>query len=200
MLKSNPRIVEEPKFFPTPADFRTWLASNHDKEEVLWVGYYKKATKIPSITWPESVDEALCYGWIDGLRKSIDDKSYKIRFTPRRPNSNWSAVNIKRVAELKKTGMMKAAGLEAYAKKTAEKSRIYSYEQAQAALDPSYEAKIKANSKAWAFFENLAPSYKKASIRWVMSAKREETRLRRLGILIESSAEEQKIPQLRRSK
>ena len=89
-----------PKFFPTPADFRKWLAENHDKEQALWVGFYKKATKIPSITWSESVDQALCYGWIDGIRKSIDEKSYKIRFTPRRPKSIWSAVNIKKIAEL----------------------------------------------------------------------------------------------------
>lgn len=190
----------EPKFFPKPSDFRSWLEANYDQEDVLWVGYYKKATKLPSITWPESVDEALCYGWIDGLRKSIDEKSYKIRFTPRRPNSNWSAVNIKRVAELKKMGLMQASGLAAYAKKKEEKSGIYSYEQAEAAFDPAYRAKIKANPKAWAFFEKLAPSYKKASIQWVLSAKREETRLRRLGILIESSEEGLKIPQLRRYK
>ena len=189
----------EPTFFPTPEDFRKWLKDNHDKEEVLWVGYYKKATGIPSMTWPESVDQALCYGWIDGLRKSVDEKRYKIRFTPRRPTSVWSAVNIKKMEELTQAGLMQPAGLAIYAKRKDKKSRGYSYEQNEVELAPEYESKIKENVTAWTFFENLAPSYKKASIRWVMSAKREETRLRRLRILIESSEEQQKIPQLRRS-
>lgn len=189
----------EPKFFPTPADFREWLDEHHEKEDVLWVGYYKKATGIASITWPESVDEALCYGWIDGLRKTVDEQRYKIRFTPRRPNSIWSAVNIGRVEALTQLGLMQPAGLAAYAKRKDKKSKVYSYEQEKVVLDPAYKAKIKENPKAWEYYKKLAPSYKKASIRWVMSAKREETRLKRLNILIESSEDQQKIPQLRRS-
>lgn len=144
------------------------------------------------------MDQALCYGWIDGLRKSVDDQRYKIRFTPRRPDSNWSAVNIKKMKELTEKGLMQPAGLAIYEKRTENKSEVYSYEQKKVKLDPAFEAKIKANPKAWAFYEALAPSYKKASIRWVMSAKRAETRQRRLKILIQSSEEQQKIPQLRR--
>lgn len=189
----------EPIFFSTPEDFRKWLEKHHEKEELLWVGYYKKATGIPSMTWSESVDQALCFGWIDGLRKSVDNKRYKIRFTPRRPTSNWSAVNIKKMEALTKAGLMRPEGLAAYAKRKAEKSKIYSYEQDEVVLDPAYKSKIKAHPKAWQYFDQLAPSYKKASIRWVMSAKREETRLRRLRILIESSEGQQKIPQLRPS-
>ena len=190
----------EPTFFKKPSEFRKWLDKNHDREKELWVGFYKKASKIPSITWPESVDEALCYGWIDGIRKSIDDVSYKIRFTPRRPTSIWSAVNIERMEELKSLGLVKAPGLAAFDERQVERSKIYTYERANVVLDQEYEKKIKANKKAWAFFEALAPSYKKNSIHWVMSAKKEETRLRRLEILIKSSEEGQKIPQLRKKK
>lgn len=188
----------EPIFFPTPEDFRKWLHKNHDKEEVLWVGYYKKATKIPSMTWPQSVEQALCYGWIDGLRKSIDEKSYKIRFTPRRPKSHWSQVNLKMVDELIKNGKMQAAGLAAYEKRDLTKEKLFSYERETAQLKEEYIDQIKSNPKAWDFFKDLAPGYKKQTVHWVMQAKREETRQRRLKILIESSAEGKKIPQLRR--
>ena len=163
------------------------------------MGYYKKSTKKPSITWPESVDQALCYGWIDGLRKSIDEESYKIRFTPRKPTSNWSAVNIDRIEFLTKEGLMKPAGIEAWNKRLENKSKVYSYEQQKKAkLLPEYEAQIKANPEAWEFFSNLAPSYKAQTIHWIMSAKREETRQKRLDITIESSAQGLKIPQIRR--
>lgn len=187
-------------FFSTPAEFYEWLNENHASVTELWVGYYKKATGIPSMTWPDSVDQALCFGWIDGIRKSIDDKSYKIRFTPRRPKSIWSAVNIKKVEALTKAGLMMPAGLAAYDKKTAELSKIYSYERANIQLAPAYLAELKANQQAWDFFEKLAPSYKKNSIFWVMRAKREETRLRRLAILIQSCDEGMKIPLLRSKK
>ena len=190
----------EPKFFPTPEDLRQWLAENHEKLDEQWIGFYKKSTGIPSITWPESVDQALCYGWIDGLRKSIDGKSYKIRFTPRRPKSTWSAVNIKRIAELKEMGLMQAPGLAAFERRTEKNSEIYSYERDKMKLDPAYEAKIRENEKAWAFWQKLAPSYKKSTTHWVMSAKQEATRQRRLGILIQSSEEGLKIPLLRRKK
>lgn len=188
-----------PLFFPRPEDFRQWLEENHRSEDELWVGYYKKHTGIASITWPESVDQALCFGWIDGLRKSVDDKSYKIRFTPRRPNSIWSAVNIARVKELTREGLMQPAGLEAYAKLKKNKAQIYSYEQKEKAKLPAeYEAMIRDNAKAWKFFNNLAPSYRKNTVYWIISAKREETRKKRMKILIESSEKGLKIPHLRR--
>lgn len=185
----------EAKFFASQSEFRDWLSKNHDKVDELWVGYYKKATGIASITWPESVDEALCHGWIDGLRKSIDKKRYRIRFTPRRPHSNWSDVNVKRVAELKKLGKMKPAGLRAFENRK-QRTTPYSYERDDVALSKEFEEELRSNDKAWAYFHALAPSYKKMSIHWVMSAKREETRRRRLGILIDSSAKGEKIPPL----
>ena len=188
----------EPKFFPTPGDFRQWLTENHESEQELWVGYYKKATGKPSLTWPESVEQALCYGWIDGLRKSIDEEAYKIRFTPRRPNSIWSAINLKMVERLKKEGLMQPAGLAAYKRRSEKRSEVYSFEQGNVKLAPEYEQQLKANPKAWEFFQSLPPSVKKPSVWWVMSAKQESTRQRRLGILIECSATGQRIPQLRR--
>ncbi len=190
-----------PHFFPISADFRQWLEKHHETEKELIVGFYKKATKIPSMTWSESVDEAICFGWIDGIRKSIDDKSYTIRFTPRRPNSIWSAVNLKKIEELTQKGLMKPAGIAIFEKRKEGKSKIYAYEQKQQMkLDAAYEAQIKANKKAWAYFDALAPSYKKATIWWIMSAKREETRGRRLKVTITSSEDGLKIPHLRKRK
>lgn len=191
------KLKTKPKFFKTPNDLRKWFEKNHNKSDEQWIGYYKKHTGKQSITWSESVDQAICFGWIDGLRKSIDDESYMIRFTPRKPDSNWSAVNIKKVEKLEKLGLMKREGLEAYKKKKANKSKVYSYEQKEVSLEKKYEEIFKKNKKAWNFFtKKLAPSYKKVSTRWVMSAKREETRMNRLKILIDSSAKEEKIPQL----
>lgn len=188
-------------FFRTQADFRQWLEKYHETETELFVGFYKKASKIPSITWSESVDEAICFGWIDGVRKSIDDKSYMIRFTPRRPNSIWSAVNLKKIEELTQKGLMKPAGIAIFKKRKEGKSKVYAYEQKQnVKLDIVYEKEIKANEKAWAYFEVLAPSYKKATIWWIMSAKQEKTRLKRLNITIESAAAGLKIPHLRKRK
>jgi uncharacterized protein YdeI (YjbR/CyaY-like superfamily) len=189
----------EVKFFATPKEFNDWLANNHDKLSEQWIGFYKMKTGIPSITWSQSVDEALCYGWIDGLRKSIDEKSYKIRFTPRRPKSIWSAVNIKKIAELTKLGKMKPAGIEAFKKLDKKKAKVYSFERKNIVLDEAFEQKIKANKKAWNFFQTLPLSAKKPSIHWVMSAKREDTKLRRLNILIESSEQDLRIPLLRRN-
>jgi len=183
-------------FFPKRSDFRKWLENNHDKVKELWVGYYKKNSEKPSITYPESLDEALCFGWIDGLRKSIDEISYKIRFTPRKATSNWSAVNIKKVEELIEHGLMRETGLRVFEKRTEKKSSNYSYEQKIVELKKEYLEKIKANKNAWDFFNSLPPSAKKLSILWIMSAKKEETQLRRLGILIESSEKGEKIPPL----
>jgi uncharacterized protein YdeI (YjbR/CyaY-like superfamily) len=188
------------KFFATPDEFRQWLEKNHKDFSEQWVGFYKVKSGLPSITWSQSVDEALCYGWIDGLRKSIDEKSYKIRFTPRKPKSIWSAVNIQKIAELTKLGKMKPAGMEAFKKLEAKKSKVYSFEQENISLDIAFEKEIKANKKAWAYFQALPPSAKKPSIHWVMSAKREDTQLRRLETLIQCSEEGLRIPLLRRSK
>ncbi|MEQ9423998.1 MAG: YdeI/OmpD-associated family protein [Cyclobacteriaceae bacterium] len=187
----------EPKFFATGKDFRKWLSKNFDKLDEQWIGYYKKATKKPSITWPESVDVALCFGWIDGLRKKIDEEAYMIRFTPRKPNSHWSVVNLKRVKELKKEGLMEKSGLAAYAKRKESRTAKASYEQKNVKLAPEYLSKLKADKKAWGYFDAKAPSYKKQCIWWVMSAKQEATRVRRLEQLIESSGKEEVIPLLR---
>ncbi len=184
-------------FFPTPNDFRKWLAANHEQATELWVGYYKKATGKPSITWPESVDQALCYGWIDGLRKTIDEESYRIRFTPRRPTSHWSDVNIKRVKVLTKEGQMQPAGLEAFKKRDAKKSRQASHEQKVVNFNPAYEKELKSNAKAWEYFINKAPSYQKQCRHWIMSAKQQQTQLRRLQTLIDSSASGEVIPPFR---
>ena len=177
----------KPTFFPSPADFRRWLQKNHAKAQELWVGFHKKGTGRPSITWPESVDEALCFGWIDGVRYRIDEISYRIRFTPRKPKSVWSNLNVKRVAVLKKLGRMTPAGLAAFAKADPKKSGIYAYERRNATLGAAHEKRFKANKKAWTFFEAQAPWYRRTTTYWVVSAKREETRLRRLATLIAGS-------------
>jgi uncharacterized protein YdeI (YjbR/CyaY-like superfamily) len=186
----------EVRFFETGADLREWLAANHDTADELWVGMYRKATGRPSITWPEVVDEVLCYGWIDGIRRSIDDTSYTNRITPRRKGSNWSAINIRRVGELEAEGRMTDAGRRAFALRDEAKSRIYSYEREAAAFDGEVEASFRANDVAWSWFKRAAPSYRKAATYWVTSAKRPETRERRLAILIEHSAEGRQVPPL----
>ncbi|MCC6612458.1 MAG: YdeI/OmpD-associated family protein [Anaerolineae bacterium] len=189
----------EPIFFETPADFRAWLEANHDSAADLWVGFYKKGTGRPSITWPESVDQALCFGWIDGIRKSHDGDSYKIRFTPRRARSTWSAVNIARVQELGARGLMHPAGLKAFEARTDDNSGIYSHEQrGTVELEDAFIAQFKANARAWAYFQSQAAWYQKAAIHWVMSAKQETTRQRRLAQLIESSAQQDTVPPLTR--
>ena len=187
------------KFFKTPADWRKWLERNHDKVEELWVGFYKKDSGKPSLTWPESVDGALCFGWIDGVRKRIDEISYKIRFTPRRPKSIWSAINLKRVEELTKLGLMHESGLKIFQARDPKKSGQYSFEQEKPQqLDEAYEKKLRANKRAWKFFQAQPPWYQRTSSFWVMSAKQEETRLRRLAILIDDSAHERSIAPLQR--
>ncbi|MEQ8364124.1 MAG: YdeI/OmpD-associated family protein [Cyclobacteriaceae bacterium] len=190
----------KPKFFSKPINFRNWLEKNHSTKTELLVGFHKKDSGKPSITWPESVDEALCFGWIDGIRKSLNEESYTIRFTPRKEKSHWSAVNIKRFTALKKSGLIHSSGLRAFERMESKNSRKASFEQEKITLGETFEAKIKANKKAWAFFQKLAPSYKKASVWWVISAKREETQWRRLNILIKSSGAQEKIPQLQISK
>ncbi|HUQ87538.1 MAG TPA: YdeI/OmpD-associated family protein [Vicinamibacterales bacterium] len=174
----------KPTFFATPAAFRAWLKKHHKSADELWVGYYRKDSGKPSITWQESVDEALCFGWIDGIRKKVSDKAYTNRFTPRRAGSNWSAINIAKVEELTKTKRMQAAGLAAFAKRTEAKSRIYSYESLSVEIDKPFARKFKANKQAWAFFQTQPPYYRRIMTGWVNGAKQEETRLRRLDKLM----------------
>ena len=177
-------VVPKPRFFATPAGFRRWLEKNHARSRELWVGFHKRGTGRASITWPESVDQALCFGWIDGVRYRIDEVSYRIRFSPRQPKSVWSNVNVKRVAALKKLGLMTAAGLAAFAKADPKKSGIYAYERSHARLGAAYEKTFKANKKAWTFFRAQAPWYQRTLTYFVVSAKREETRQKRLATLI----------------
>jgi len=189
-----------PTFFKTPADFRRWLEEHHAIKQELWVGYYKKDSGKQSITWAESVDEALCFGWIDGIRKSVDDTSYKIRFTPRCPRSVWSAVNIKRVEDLTAQGRMTPAGLKALEARLENRSGIYAYEQREPELDAPYQKKLSQNKAAWEFFRAQTASYRKVAVWWVVSAKKEETRLKRLEKLIEDSAAGRTIRQFTRTK
>ena len=186
------------EFFPTPADFRRWLEEHHDRAQELWVGYYKKASGLPSLTWAESVDQALCFGWIDGIRHAIDEISYKNRFTPRRLGSNWSAPNIARIEALKAEGLMTPAGLVAYAAREADKSEVYGYEQRPADLEEPYLGMLRENAAAWAYWQDQPPWYRKNAAWWVISAKKEETRLRRFEQLIADSAAGRAVPPLRR--
>jgi uncharacterized protein YdeI (YjbR/CyaY-like superfamily) len=186
-------------FFATPARWRRWLAAHHKSEDELWVGFYKKASGRASITWPESVDEALCFGWIDGVRKSIDEARYAIRFTPRRPGSTWSALNVRRVAELTKRGRMRPAGLRAYQGRAANNTGVYSFEQRRNAKLPlAYGRRFKVSAAAWRFFKGQPPWYQRTAIWWVISAKRPETRLKRLATLIEDSVHGRTIAPLKR--
>jgi len=183
----------KPKFFRSPTDLRDWLEKNHATTRELWIGYYKKSSRKPSITWPESVEEALCFGWIDGIRKSIDEISYTNRFTPRRPGSTWSAINIERVRVLSAQGLMQPAGLKAFQARKENKSGIYSYEQRGDQLAEPYASKFRRNKAAWNFFQAQPPSYRKVANWWIVSAKREDTRLRRLVKVIEASAEGRRL-------
>ena len=185
----------KPKFFRTPAHFRTWLEKNHATANDLWVGFYKKDSGKPSITWPESVDQALCFGWIDGIRKRVDEISYQIRFTPRRRDSIWSAINIKRAKELVRQKQMRPIGLKAFAARIENKSGIYSYEQRSTELSEPYATLLKKNKAAWNFFEKQPPSYRKMIGWWIISAKKEETRMARLAKLISESAKGKRLLQ-----
>jgi uncharacterized protein YdeI (YjbR/CyaY-like superfamily) len=189
----------EVRFFETPADFRAWLEAHHDTETELWVGFYKKGSGRPSITWPEAVDQALCFGWIDGIRKRIDGDSYANRFTPRKVQSTWSNVNVANVARLKERGLMMPAGLRAFEARDEARSGIYSFEQDQHALAPAYEQRFQEHGAAWGFFQAQPPGYRRTASFWVMSARREETRLKRLATLIDDSEHGRRIALLARS-
>ena len=184
-------------FFESPAAFRAWLEQHHHRAGELWVGFHRKGSGRPSITWPEAVAEALCFGWIDGVRKGLDGSSYVIRFTPRKPGSTWSAVNVKLFSQLLERGLVQPAGLRAFEARDPAKTAIYSYEQRAAGLEEAYERRFREHDpRAWAFFESQAPSYRRAAGWWVTSAKREATRLRRLAQLIDDSANGRRVAPL----
>jgi uncharacterized protein YdeI (YjbR/CyaY-like superfamily) len=184
-------------FFETPAELRAWLEKHHATATEVWVGYYKKASGRRTLTWPEVVDEALCFGWIDGKTQRIDEHRYRQRLTPRRRASNWSAVNIAKVAELRAQGRMTPAGEAAFAARRADRSGVYSYEQRhEAEFAPDQQRTFRTNKAAWEWFNAQSPSYRTLATFWVMSAKRPETRTRRLETLIECSAEHRRVPPL----
>lgn len=186
-----------PTFFADQAAFRSWLLAHHETETELLVGFYKVGTGKPSLTWPESVDQALCFGWIDGIRRTIDAESYSIRFTPRKPRSIWSAVNIAKVEELSQKGLMYPAGMAAFAKRDDSRSGIYSHEQKEVRFSEPFEQPFRANATAWSFFWGQAPSYRKAAINWVMSAKQPQTQWKRLEELIKDSEQQQRVKPFR---
>ena len=183
----------EPAFFPAEADFRRWLEANHEAAPELLVGFWKKGSGKPSIDWPQARDQALRFGWIDGLRKSLGEDAYTIRFTPRRKGSIWSKVNLERFAALKAEGLMTAAGEQAYEENKA-RCGLYAYERALASLSSEDEARFREDKTAWADWEKRPPGYRKTVLHWVTSAKKPETRARRLTILVESSAKGEKVP------
>jgi uncharacterized protein YdeI (YjbR/CyaY-like superfamily) len=187
-----------PTFFATPDVFRRWLERHHRDRAELWVGFHKRSTGRASLTWPESVDVALCFGWIDGVRKSLGPETYVIRFTRRKARSTWSNVNVRRARALTRERLMQPAGLAAFEARATKRSGTYAYENRPKSLPPKYAKRMRANAKAWAFFSAQAPWYRRTATWWVVSAKREETRLRRLAFLIEHSARGRAIHQLDR--
>jgi len=194
-----PTPAASPTFFPTPAAFARWLRRHHAREKVLWVGYHKKGTGKPSLTWPESVREALRFGWIDGVRRSVDADRYMVRFTPRKPTSTWSNVNIRIAKELIAEGLMEPPGLAAFEARSETRSGVYTYEKGESSAEEAVERAIRKSREAWSFFRAQPPWYRRTSARWVMSAKKEETRQRRLATLIEDSARGRAIGPLRRA-
>jgi uncharacterized protein YdeI (YjbR/CyaY-like superfamily) len=192
------KVRDAPVFFASPLLFRAWLEEHHERRTELLVGFHKRDSGKPSITWPESVDEALCFGWIDGVRKSLGADAYTIRFTPRKKDSTWSAINVAKVAALKKAGKMHPAGERAFAHRKAQRTAIYTYEQrGEAALAKPREAALRKNKKAAAFLAKQAPSYQRTAIRWVESAKKEETRATRFAHLVACCAKGQPIAPMR---
>lgn len=190
------RRQPEPTFFASAAEFRTWLEAHHESATELLVGFHKRKTGRPSLTWVESVQEALCYGWIDGVRKRMDEDRYTIRFSPRKPGSIWSAVNVRHVEALSAAGRMHPAGLRAYEARRANKSGIYSYEQRSVDLPPPYARLLKKNPRAHRFFEAQPPSYRRAVMWWIVSAKKEETRQKRLAQLVDLCQRGERLPGL----
>jgi uncharacterized protein YdeI (YjbR/CyaY-like superfamily) len=183
----------KPSFFKTPAELRTWFEANNATSSELWVGLHKSNSRRRGIGYPEALDEALCFGWIDGVRKSLGPDSYVIRFSPRRAHSIWSLVNIRRARELTALGKMQPSGLKAFLERDERKTRLYSFEQQKVRLAPKYIKEFKANEKAWSFFSSQAPSYRKTATWYVLSAKKEETRLRRLGAIMKASRQRKRF-------
>jgi uncharacterized protein YdeI (YjbR/CyaY-like superfamily) len=189
----------DPIFFKSAQDFYDWLEAHHETETEVYVGMYKQHTGKRAMSWSEAVDQALCFGWIDGRANRIDEDSYMQRFTPRRPGSNWSNINVEKVARLKEAGLMRPAGLAAFERRKDERTGVYSFENGkEAALPPEYEERLRANAAAAEYFDSKPPWYRRTAAHWVLSAKREETRERRLGQLIEDSAAGLDIKPLRR--
>jgi uncharacterized protein YdeI (YjbR/CyaY-like superfamily) len=185
------------QFFDTAADLRGWFAEHHETEPELFVGYWKKGSGRGGVTHPEAIEQALCFGWIDSIGRSIDQQSYQVRFTPRRKGSVWSSVNIAKIAELTERGLMQPAGLRVFAERKPDRVAVYSYEQpADAVLADEQAARFRAEPAAWEWFSGQAPSYRRAAVHWVVSAKRPDTRERRLNQLITASASGQKVPPL----
>jgi uncharacterized protein YdeI (YjbR/CyaY-like superfamily) len=182
-----------PTYFSTQEEFRAWLKEHHKKETELLVGFYKVGSGKPSMTWPESVDQALCFGWIDGVRRSLGEESYSIRFTPRKKTSIWSAVNIKKVEALTKAGLMTEEGIKAFGHRKEHRSSVYSFENEPVDLAPEYESQFKKNKAAWEFFNKQAPWYKRTMLYWIMNAKQEKTRLSRLEQTIRNSEEHKRM-------
>lgn len=179
----------ETRFFTTPDEFRAWLAENHATATEIGVVFHRKASGKPTMTWSDAVDQALCFGWIDSIARRLDETSRVQRFTPRKPRSNWSAVNIRKVGELTARGLMTPAGLASFARREEARSGVYSYENRHmASLDPEREAMFRTRVGAWEFFSKQPPSYRQIAIYWVINAKRDETRSRRLARLIDISA------------
>jgi uncharacterized protein YdeI (YjbR/CyaY-like superfamily) len=189
---------ENVQFFETPQQLRAWFEANHDSATELWLGYHRKRTGRPSVTWQEVVDEELCFGWIDSVRYSLDADRSAQRITPRRKRSVWSAVNIRRYEELDREGLVHPSGRAAFEARDEARSRIYAYENRATALDEARETEFRRHRSAWKFFESQAPWYRRTASYWVMSAKREETRDRRLSVLIAQSKNGERIPPLRR--
>jgi uncharacterized protein YdeI (YjbR/CyaY-like superfamily) len=188
---------EDAIFFETPAELRDWLDAHHETAPELFVGAWKKATGKPTLTWQQIVEEALCVGWIDSIRRSVPGDGWVIRLTPRRTGSIWSAVNVAKIAELRAAGRLRPAGEAAFAARRVDRTAIYSFERAaDPELAPAEEARFRANAPAWAWFSAKAPSFRKQALHWVISAKRPETRERRLVTLIASSADGRPIPQM----
>lgn len=189
----------KPVFFATPEQFGAWLEEHHETASELWVGFYKRSSGKPGITWAESVEQALRFGWIDGVRRSLDEESYTNRFTPRKPTSNWSLINVAKVEELKQRGLMSPAGVRAFEARKPERTGVYSSERERPArLEAEHERHFRANRAAWDWFTARPPSYRRTATHWVISAKRKETRLRRLQQLIDCSAEGRNVPPLAR--
>lgn len=182
-----------PVFFKNAAEFREWLEGHYKTEKEIIVGYYKTKTGKPSMSWSESVDQALCFGWIDGIRRSIDEESYCIRFTPRNPQSIWSAVNVRKVGDLTAKGLMKPEGLEIFNKRNQEKTAVYSFENRPKNLPEELEKEFKKSSMAWKFFNEQAPYYCRTAIFWILSAKTEKTQRARLTKLIEASGDGRRL-------